>query len=332
MLTSASLSGGGKVAYVTGMGGLGDNAFNDLGHTGIKLLEAEGFESNVIEPSASSEYENIVRSLCTDGSYDLIVTMGSETTDAVQMAQADFPDQKFLIIEVQLEIPNTRCVQVDLNDMGFLMGAYAALMEKENALEKGEATDVFGIVGGMDFPLIRAITVAYECGVRYVNPENTVLVSFAGSFGDPGKGSELALAMYDQGARVVGQAAGGTGMGVFEAAKDRGLYAVGSDVNQNSIAPDNIIASSARRVDLEIFKAGMSVRDGSFEEGAFLVSLASDAGAVTLEYEGSNITPPDSVVAALDDMLAMRAANEIPLPQETDGIEDYLAAVGTYGA
>ncbi len=324
-------AGGGKVAYVTGMGGLGDNSFNDLGHAGIKMLEAEGFESNVIEPSAASEYEGIVRQLCTDGTYDLIVTMGSETVDAVTVAQQAFPEQKFLIIEAMPGIPNTRGVQVDLNDMGFLMGAYAALMEKEGGLEKGEASNTFGMVGGMDFPLIRAITVAYECGVRYVNPDAEVLVAFAGSFGDPGKGSELALGMYDQGARIVAQAAGGTGMGVFEAAKDRDLYAVGSDTNQNSIAPDNIIASAARRVDNEIYKAGMSVRDGTFEAGDFLVALQNDPEAIKLHYDGSNIVPPDSVVKALDDIVAMRVANEVPLPQENDGIDAYLAEVGVYG-
>lgn len=331
---STSGEGGtaGKIGYVTGIGGLGDNAFNDLGHAGIKLLEADGFESNVIEPSAASEYESVVRSLCEDGSYNLIVTMGSETVDAVTVAQADFPEQKFLIIEAMPSIPNTSGVQVDLNDMGFLMGAYAALMEKEGGLEKGDATDTFGIVGGMDFPLIRAITVAYECGVRYINPDYKVLVSFAGSFGDPGKGSELALNMYDQGARVVAQAAGGTGMGVFEAAKDRDLYAVGSDTNQNSIAPDNIIASAARRVDLEIYKAGLAVMDGTFEAGDFLVTLETDPNSIKLHYDGSNITPPDSVVSALEDLVAMRTANEVPLPEENEGIEDYLAKVGVYGA
>ncbi|MDL2213976.1 BMP family ABC transporter substrate-binding protein [Clostridia bacterium OttesenSCG-928-O13] len=320
------------MGYVTGVGGLGDNSFNDLGHAGIQMLEADGFETNVIEPSAASEYENVVRSLCQEGDYDLIVAMGSETVDAVTVAQADFPDQKFLVIEAMPALPNTRGVQVDLNDMGFLMGAYAALMEKEGGLEKGEATDTFGIVGGMDFPLIRAITVAYECGVRYINPDYKVLVSFAGSFGDPGKGSELALNMYDQGARVVAQAAGGTGMGVFEAAKDRDLYSVGSDTNQNAIAPDNIIASAARRVDLEIYKAGLSVRDGSFEEGDFLVTLETDPEAINLHYDGSNITPPDSVVKALADMVALRTENAVPLPEENEGIEDYLASVGVYGA
>lgn len=324
-------AGGGKVAYVTGIGGLGDNSFNDVGYAGIKLLEAEGFESNTIEPSAASEYEGVVRSLCDDGSYDLIITMASETVDAVATAQQDFPEQKFLVIEDMPGIPNTRGVQVDLNDTGFLMGAYAALMEKEGGLENGEPTNVFGIVGGMDFPLIRAITVSYECGVRYVNPDATVLASFAGSFGDPGKGSELAFGMYDQGARIVAQAAGGTGMGVFEAAKDRGLYAVGSDVNQNSIAPDNVIASGVRRVDLEIYKAGMSVRDGTFEAGDFLVTLSTDPESIVLDYTGSNVAPPDSVVQALEQMVAMRVANEVPLPQVNEEIDAYLAKVGVFG-
>lgn len=324
-------AGGGKVAYVTAMGGLGDNSFNDVGFAGIKLLEAEGFASNTIEPSAASEYEGIVRSLCEDGTYDLIVTMASETVDAVATAQASFPEQKFLVIEDMPGIPNTRGVQVDLNDTGFLMGAYAALMEKEGGLENGEPTNVFGVVGGMDFPLIRAITVSYECGVRYINPDATVLASFAGSFGDPGKGSELAFGMYDQGARVVAQTAGGTGMGVFEAAKDRGLYAVGCDVNQNSIAPDNIIASGVRRVDLEIYKAGMSVRDGTFEPGDFLVTLSTDPQSIVLDYTGSNVTPPDSVVQALAQLVDMRIANEVPLPQVNEEIDAYLAQVGVFG-
>ncbi|MGI6507945.1 MAG: BMP family ABC transporter substrate-binding protein [Saccharofermentanales bacterium] len=320
----------GKIGYVTGVGGLGDNAFNDLGNAGITMLKEEGFEVNVIEPSASSEYEGIIRNLCEEGGYTLIVTMGSETVDAVRMAHETFPEQQFLVIEDMPDIDNVRGVQVDLRDMGFLMGAYAALMEQSGALTKGEATKTFGIVGGMDFPLIRAITVAYECGVRHIDPEYEVLTAFAGSFKDPGKGSELALGFYDQGCRIVAQAAGATGMGVFEAAKDRDLYAVGSDTNQNSIAPDNIIASAARRVDLEIYNCGISASKGEFKDGDYLVTLSTNSEAIKLHYDGSNITPPDSVVKALEKLVKMRVEDKVPLPETNEGIQEYLNAVGVF--
>lgn len=142
--------------------------------------------------------------------------------------------------------------------------------------------NVIGWVGGMDIPVLHDFYIGYEQGAKYIDPDITILQSFAGSWNDPLKGKELTLAQYDQGADIVMNVASGTGTGVLEAAKEANLYAIGVDLNQDNDQPGHILTSMVKRVDTASYSVIKSVVDGSFEGGkTSYLEVANDGVSLT---------------------------------------------------
>jgi basic membrane protein A len=144
-------------------------------------------------------------------------------------------------------------------------------------------TGKVGFVGGMDIPLIRRFECGYEQGVKYVNPDATVLQNMTGTTGaawnDPTKGGELAKGQFDQGADVVFAAAGGTGIGVYQAAKDSGKLAIGVDSNQNYLHPGTMLTSMMKRVDVAVYDTVMAAKNGTWKAGSTVLGLKENGVA-----------------------------------------------------
>lgn len=321
---------GQKIAYVTGTGGLGDKSFNDLGYEGIKRLMDEGIDCSVAEPKAVSEIEGIIRNFADTGEYALIIAMGGEAVDALKSVTQDYPEQPMMVMDGLAGVDTVKSVMFSQPDTGFLVGAYAALMLTEGNLPNARGEKLLGVVGGMDIPLIRSIIIGYECGARFVDPEIQVLTAYVGSWGDPGKGLELTQSLYGQGADIVLQAAGGSGMGVLEASKNNNLYAIGYDGNQNSISPDTILASGARGTAYMIYDTAKAALAGNFQGGDFVIDMKDDPATAQLLLEDSNVTTPESVKEKVEQIKEFLSTSEVAIPDDFADVDNYLSQVGTF--
>ncbi|MEG1631284.1 MAG: BMP family ABC transporter substrate-binding protein [Hydrogenoanaerobacterium sp.] len=319
----------GKIAYVTGTGGLGDKSFNDLGNLGIKRLQETGVTCDIAEPKSISEVEGILRNFSETGDYALIIAMGGAMVDPLKKISVDYPKQNYMVIDGLAGMPTIKSVMISQTDEAFLVGAFAGLMEKDGKLPKAQGKNTIGIVGGNDIPLIRGIVAAYEAGARYANPECKVLSAYVGSWSDPAKGSELTQGMYEQGASIVFQAAGGSGMGVIEAAKKSGYYAIGYDGNQNSLAPDNMIGSGVRGLDAMVEQSAKEALAGTFTGGDLKIGMKDNNQASQIALTETNIKVPAEISAKLDNIKKFLTETDTEIPSEPAAVNDYLAKIGS---
>src|SRR6185436_14722911 len=164
---------------------------------------------------------------------------------------------QFTIIDGAVKLPNVQAILFKEQEGSFLVGMIAVLTSK---------TGKVGFIGGMDIPLIRKFVCGYEQGAKYANPKAEVFVNMVGTTGaawnDPARGGELARSQFAKGADVIFAAAGGTGIGVYQAAKDAGKYAIGVDSNQNYLQPGTMLTSMVKRVDVAVYNAFKGVTPG----------------------------------------------------------------------
>ncbi len=312
-----------RVAMVFAVGGLGDKSFNDSAYEGLKRAEAElGVEFDYVEPRSIAELEGYQRNLAKTKKYDLILMLAHYQADALKKVSAEFPEQKFVIQDTIVEAPNVASYMFKDHEKTFLIGALVGQLIKTD-LPKLNGSNKVGVVGGMDVPVIRSFVSGYMAGVKYVNPEAEVLVSYVGDFGNPAKGKETALAMYDRGADIVYHAAGGTGLGVFEAAKDVDRYAVGVDIDQTVIDPEHIVASSVRKLDQLIFDIIKDYQEtGQFEPGAHYHGLKENA----LEYKVSEAVDIDpAIIENVEELREKIISGELVIPDKVEDVDEFLS-------
>jgi len=291
-----------KVGIVLSTGGLGDLSFNDAAYEGLQRAEDElGIEFDYVEPANPSEDETALRHFA-GGGFDLVIGVGFQMADTLELVAKDYPNVKFAHIDQDFgkDIPDN---VVSLNftewEGSFLAGALAGLVTE---------TDVVGYVGGVNSSLIHRFEGGFYQGVKHVNPDAKVQSQYADSFGDPAKGREIALGMIDDGADVIYHAAGGTGTGVFQAAQEEDVYAIGVDSNQNFIQPGHVIASMLKRVDNAVFNTVEDVVEGDYEGGRNLYfSLAGGGVGLT---NLTSITPEERQ-AYEDGMISEEELNTI---------------------
>ncbi|ADO77146.1 BMP family lipoprotein [Halanaerobium praevalens] len=263
-----------RVGIVLSTGGLGDLSFNDSAYRGLQRAERElGIDFQYIEPSDPSEDETALRRFANRG-FDLIIGVGFQMSDTLETVSYDYPNVKFSHIDQDFgeDIPDNI---VSLNfaewEGSFLAGALAALVSD---------TNVVGYVGGVDSALIQRFEGGFYQGAKYINPDIEVERRYADSFGDPARGREIALGMIDDGADVIYHAAGGTGSGVFQAAGEEDIYAIGVDSNQNYVEPGHVIASMVKKVDNAVFNIAKAVDEGTYEGGENLYFTLEDGGVM----------------------------------------------------
>lgn len=196
---------------------------------------------------------------------------GFSNASAMETVAAEFPDTRFVLIDAVVDLPNVRSVVFSEHEGSYLVGMLAAMASK---------TGKVGFVGGMDIPLIRKFACGYVQGVKAVNPDAEVFQNMTGSTGaawnDPVRGGELAKSQIDRGADVIYHAAGGTGIGVLQAAADAGVLGIGVDSNQDYLHPGNMLTSMLKRVDNAVYDAMMDVQNGDWSTGVEVMGLAQD--------------------------------------------------------
>ncbi len=255
-------------AIIFDMGGKFDKSFNEAAYNGAERFKEEtGIAYLEFEVTNEAQRDQALRRMARKGA-DVVVAVGFAFATPLEAVAAEYPDTKFVIIDSVVDKPNIQSVVFKEHEGSFLVGMAAAL-----ASETGK----MGFIGGMDIPLIRNFAYGYEQGIKYVNPEAELFVNMTGNtpaaWNDPAKGAELAISQFDRGADVVYAAAGGTGLGVLQAAADRDKLAIGVDSNQNCIQPGHVLTSMLKRVDVAVHKAFKSALDGTWQAGTRALGL-----------------------------------------------------------
>ncbi len=293
-----------KVGIVLSTGGLGDKSFNDSAYRGLEMAEADlGIEFKYVEPASPSEDEGFLREYAEAG-YDLVIATGFLMKDAAQKVATDFPEVKFAIIDEVIELDNVASLVFAEDEGSFLVGAVAAMVSETGSV---------GFVGGMEIPLIQKFQRGFEMGAKYVNPNAKIGVLYTSGpnpFNDPVRGKENALSLIKQGADVVYHAAGGTGIGVIDAAKEAGVYAIGVDSNQDGIAPGVVLTSMMKNVDVAVFNTVKDVVNNEFKNGLQRFGVAED-GVGTTDFEFTKEVIGEENIAKLEEIKKAVVSGEI---------------------
>ncbi|WP_240334500.1 BMP family protein [Halorussus sp. MSC15.2] len=320
-----------RVGMVYALGGLGDNSFNDMAHSGAqKAREEFGISFENAEPSSAADIERLQREFAaaTDPPKDLVCCVGFAQTSGLVANATEYPDQQFLLVDGVATaddgslLPNVANYTFAEHQGSFQVGYLAGLVtQRDFSAGSGRTTDdlAVGFVGGVDVPLIHKFEAGFRAGVARASEDIEVTSAYVGSFADPDAGQKIAGEMYADGADVVYHAAGGSGVGVFRAAQEAGRFAIGVDNDQSRSVPeysDVILASMVKHVDKAVFRSIASLVDRKFRFRVGTVNtLGLLEGGVRAVYGtdlGSAI--PSEVSERLDASRRAIIKNEIDVP------------------
>ena len=253
-----------KIGMVTDTGGINDQSFNQSTWEGLSALSTDEFEIAHLVSKTDADYDTNIQTFIDDG-YDLILCTGFKLAEATKKAAEANPDQKFAIIDdASIDLPNVACLMFAQEQASYLVGIVAGM-----ASESG----VVGYVQGMVSENMNLFGIGFIEGVLSVNPEATVLQYNANSFGDVAAGSAAVKNFVTKGADVVYHAAGGTGAGVITGCQENGIYAIGVDADQSYLAPETVITSAMKRVDIAAQDISKAVKEGTFKGGITMYDI-----------------------------------------------------------
>ncbi|MBT9165563.1 MAG: Membrane lipoprotein TmpC [Chloroflexi bacterium] len=303
-----------RVGVVTSIGGLGDKSFNDYTFFGAKAAAEEmGVPIDVVEPAGVGDFEGLLRDMALTGEYKVILAIGFLQMDALDIVAAEFPDQTFIIVDGVVHKPNVTSLTFRENEGSFLVGVLAGMMTK---------TNLIGFVGGMYVPIIWRFQAGFVAGVKWVNPDATVKITYVGSFRDPAGGKEHALAHYGAGVDIIFSASGATILGVFEAAAVKDKLAIGIDVDQSHLAPDYIVASMIKGLTPATYHATLAALKGELEPGIAVFGLAEGVPGICFlipdHVRTSTVPLPEEVRAKVIEARQMIIDGRIDVPDEHD--------------
>ncbi len=276
-----------KVGIVFDIGGKDDRSFNSAANVGVIRASKElPILLRDAEPGDATSLEPAMRAFAQYG-YDLIIGVGFAQAPIIEQVAKDYPNTHFAIIDGLCDSPNVASLLFKEEQGSFLVGMIAAETNK---------TGTIGFVGGMDIPLIRKFLKGYEEGAKYTNPNIHVLSNFIGitdgAWNNPSKGRELATAQIEQGADVIFQAAGNSGLGVFDAAEAAKKFAIGVDSNQNFVKPGFVLTSMLKRIDNAVYSVIQETVDGKFKGGIHVYGLENEGISYALDEYNKNLIPP----------------------------------------
>jgi len=313
-----------RAAVITDVGGVGDKSFNMMAWNGLQQAQKDlGYEVQLVESRTQADYEPNLRRMGDQG-YDVVVAVGFALHDALAKVAPDYPKIKFVIIDDDQspEVPNVLGLTFREAEGSFLVGALAGGMT-----QKGKV----GFVGGMEIPLIKRFEAGYRAGVRAVKPSAEVLVKYTKSWEDVAKGTELANIVFAQGADIIYHASGRCGLGVIQAAKERGpgFWAIGVDADQDALGtadpehpapPSRVLTSMMKRVDTAVFTACQEIQQDHFQAGRRVLGVKEGAvGLTPLTYTKSEI--PAALLQRVDALKAQIIAGTLKPPTTIKELE-----------
>lgn len=298
-----------KIGLITDVGGVNDGSFNQSAWEGLeKAGEELGVEVNYLESATDADYQPNMETF-VDEDYDLIISVGYMLADATREAAEANPDTKFAIIDdSSIDLPNVTSLMFKAEQASYLVGYVAGLTTKTNNI---------GFVAGMTNETMNQFGYGYCAGAIDANPDITVQQFNANSFADSATGKTMANTAITNGADIVFQAAGATGLGVIEACQEAGVYAIGVDSDQSSIAPKTVLTSAMKRVDNAVYDAVQELIDDKLEGGVQTFDLA--AGGVDIAPSQDLIS--DDVIKAVDEVKEKIISGDVVIPDNKDDFE-----------
>jgi basic membrane protein A len=296
-----------KVGLVTDVGGVNDQSFNQSAWEGLQRLKAEtGANVSYIESRDESNYAPNIDTFA-DQNCDLIWGVGFMLGDAFAKAGKDYPKQQFAIVDYAYapsDVPNKNVTGIvfSAEECSFLVGYIAGKVTKTNKV---------GHINGIPAPTMESFAVGYYAGVLTANPNIEIFGQYSGSFGDPAAGKNIANQYFAAGADIIYHAAGGTGAGVIEAAREQNKWAIGVDMDQNYIAPNNVLTSALKRVDNALYDISNLVGKGGFQGGGTLLYNLKNNG-VGYATTGNHI--PANVITEVEAIKAKIISGQQKVP------------------
>lgn len=298
-----------KVGLITDVGGVNDGSFNQSAWEGLQRAMSDlGIEANYLESATDADYVPNIETF-VDEEYDLIISVGYMLADATKTAAEANPDVRFAIIDdATIDLDNVTCLMFKQEQASYLVGYVAGLMTETNNI---------GFVLGMANETMNLFGYGYCAGAIDANPDITVQQFNANSFADSATGKTNANTAITNGADIVFHAAGATGLGVIEACQEAGVYAIGVDSDQSSIAPNTVITSAMKRVDNAVYDTVESLIGGTLESGIHTYDLS--VGGVDIAPTQDLL--PAEVVSAVEEVKAKIISGEVTVPSNKDEFE-----------
>lgn len=294
------------IGMVSDVGGINDESFNQSAWEGLQKAKKDlGVEVKLIESKQASEYVGNIETLADQGA-DLIIGVGNTMADAIKLQAENYPDQSFAIIDQGYdEIPsNVTPILFKENEASYLAGLIAGKMTKTNKV---------GFIGGMENTIISRFEYGYKAGVNEANKDANVNVQYAGTFADAAKGKSIANQMYSNGADIILSAAGATGLGAIESAKEQNKYAIGVDKDQSSLAPENVLTSALKKVNVGVYDTVNDFVNGKLKGGESKVyGLKEDGVGIA---ESTKKLVPQNILDYVNEMIEKIKDGQISIPE-----------------
>ena len=290
---------------------IGDSSYCDSFHIGVRTAEAKlGISLTEVAGMESDPAVTEMQLREAAGSSDLVLAAGYQMGGPLSRVAPEFPDVKFAIFDVVLDIPNVASINYKANEGSFLVGAIAALKTE---------THKIGYIGGADVPLLHEFEAGYVAGIRAIHPDAEITVEYISEnetgFRQPDKAKELALAQYVSGVDVIYVAAGGSGNGVLEAAQEQGKYIIWVDSNGNYLAPGLVLTSMVKELSASVEKVISETAEGNFMGGIRYLGL-EDGGVSYAVDEYNAALLSDEILATVESLKAKIISGEIVVPNQ----------------
>lgn len=317
-----------SVAMVTDEGGVNDQSFNQSAWEGLQQAEDElgvsvSYQESQQEADFAPNFETVI-----DAENDLVWGIGYKLASAGYEAALANPDVKFGLVDQSFDgdteaFPegtpeNMIGVVFKAEQPSFLVGYIAGRMTE---------TDKVGFVGGIEGDVIWGFDYGYQAGVQYaadeLEKEIEVVSQYADSFGDAAKGKSIATNMYQQGMDIVFHAAGGVGDGVIEAAKEQDKWVIGVDRDQNYMAPDHVLTSAMKRVDVGVYNVTKDLKEGNYKGGQTVVYGLEDGGAVDIAPTSDKNVPAE-ILEKIEEIKQLIIDGEIEVPYNEETFKTWL--------
>ena len=274
-----------SVGIVLGAGSINDQSFNQATWEGLqKAKEDFGVEIKYLESKQESDYIQNIETLI-DEETDLIIGVGYQLKDSIEESAKNYPEQKFAILDETYDTIAENVVPVVFKEeeAAYLVGAIAAKMTKTNKI---------GFIGGLPAPSVVRYQYGYKYGVESTNKDAKVLEQYVNSFTDQAKGKSVAKQMQASDADIILAAAGDSGTGSIEAAKEANKYAIGVDRDQSDLAPENVLVSAVKKLNVASYDLAKTLVEGNFKGGAEKVYGLKEGG-VGISEDTKNLIPQD---------------------------------------
>ena len=298
-----------KAGVVTDIGGLNDRGFNEAANEGRKRAQKElGVETRVLISDSNADYIPNLSQLAQQ-QFDMVVSNGFLMGEATATVATKFPDTNFAIIdfpagELKGKPKNVEGLLFKEQEGGYLVGYLAGLWAKDNNAK------VVSTVGGQKSPPVDHYIAGFQAGAKAANPQIETLNAYSQDFEDQAKCKEIALDQIAQGSKIVFQVAGGCGLGALDAAKEKGVQAIGVDKDQSFLG-DHIMTSALKKVDEAVFESIKRAQDGTFKGGTDVVATVENGGVGIgkLSAEGQKYADQ---IKKIQDQIASGEITDIP--------------------